>query len=68
MFYIARFELVACRIAIQLCVGHFPDGRARHRTVSIQNVRSDLTADEICAFVRAVSPLLAHPVAQVHYM
>jgi hypothetical protein len=58
-------EPISCRLAIQVCIGYFPDGRERHRTFSIPNVRRDATADALAAVVRAIAPLLAYPVTKV---
>jgi hypothetical protein len=61
----SRLELVKCRLAIQICIGYFPDGRERHRTFSLQNVRPDATADALASVVRAIAPLLAYPITRV---
>ena len=61
----ARFELVRCRLAIQCRVGYFPDGRERHRTFSLRDVRPDASADALASVVRAVAPLLAYPITKV---
>jgi hypothetical protein len=63
--YLAYFEPVSCRLAIQLCVGYFSDGRERHRTFSIKNIRRDVGADAIAAVVRAIAPLLTYPITKV---
>jgi hypothetical protein len=49
-------------LAIQVCVGHFPDGRERHRTFSLKNIKPDADAAALIAVIRAVGSLLAHPV------
>ena len=64
MLLMPHFERTDCRIKIQVCIGRFPDGRARTRTFGIKNVRPDVTADDIAAVVRALAPLLAYPVVQ----
>jgi hypothetical protein len=37
----SQFEFVSCRLAIQICTGHFPDGRERHRTFSVKDIKPD---------------------------
>jgi hypothetical protein len=59
------FEHISCRVAIQLCVGHFPSGRPRRRTISLHNIRRDASPDDIAAVVRALAPLLAYPIIKV---
>ncbi|MDR1578835.1 MAG: hypothetical protein LBS35_00640, partial [Synergistaceae bacterium] len=49
-------------LAIQICTGHFPDGRERHRTFSLKNIREDADDDALIAVVRAVGSLLAYPI------
>jgi hypothetical protein len=61
----AVFELVRCRIAIQVCIGVLPSGRDSHRTFSITNVDPDISADAVANFVRKIAPLLAYPVTMV---
>jgi hypothetical protein len=51
-------------LAIQICIGHFPDGRERHRTFSIKNIRRDADDDALIAVVRAIGSLLAYPVTK----
>ncbi|MDR1579914.1 MAG: hypothetical protein LBS35_06115 [Synergistaceae bacterium] len=58
----SKFEFVSCRLAIQVCIGHFPDGRERHRTFSVKNIRPDADDDALIAVVRAIGSLLAYPV------
>ena len=60
-----HFELIDCRIKIQVCVGHFPDGRMRTRTFGIKGVRPDVNADDVAATARAIGALLAHPIVAV---
>jgi hypothetical protein len=60
----SQFEFVSCRLAIQICIGHFPDGRARHRTFSIKNIRPDAEDTALLTVVRAVGALLAYPVTR----
>jgi hypothetical protein len=62
---VAYFKSVSCRLAIQLCIGHFPDGRESHRTFSIKNIRRDAGAEAIAALVRAIAPLLKYPITKV---
>ena len=63
--FMAYLKLVRCRLAIQCCIGYFPDGRERHRTFSLQDIRPDASADALAAVVRAIAPLLAHPITKV---
>jgi hypothetical protein len=60
----SQFEFVSCRLAIQICIGHFPDGRERHRTFSVKNIRPDADDNALIAVVRAVGALLAYPVTK----
>jgi hypothetical protein len=60
----SQFEFTSCRLAIQICIGHFPDGRERHRTFSIKNIRPDADDAALLAVVRAVGALLAYPVTK----
>jgi hypothetical protein len=60
----SQFELTSCRLAIQICIGHFPDGRERHRTFSIKNIRPDADDSALLTIVRAVGALLAYPVTR----
>jgi hypothetical protein len=60
----SQFEFVSCRLAIQICVGHFPDGRERHRTFSIKDIRPDAEDTALLTVVRAVGALLAYPVTK----
>jgi hypothetical protein len=60
---VTDFDSIACRLAIQVCVGHFPDGRERHRTFSIKHIDPDVDIALITSFVRVViAPLLAYPI------
>ena len=58
----AYLEFIDCRIKIQVCVGHFSDGRMRTRTFGIKNVRPDISADDVAAVVSAIARLLTFPV------
>ena len=58
-------EKISCRIAIQVCIGHFPDGRERHRTFSMKGINPDAPFEAIEAVVIALAPLLAHPITKV---
>ena len=58
-------EKITCRIAIQVCVGYFPDGRERHRTFSLWRVRPDVTPETIRGIIRALAPLLEYPITKV---
>jgi hypothetical protein len=49
-------------LAIQICTGHFPDGRERHRTFSLKDIRPDADPAALIAVVRAIGSLLAYPV------
>ena len=59
------YEKISCRIAIQVCVGHFPDGRERHRTFSMKGVGPDASLEAIAAIIRALAPVLAYPITKV---
>ena len=59
------YEKISCRIAIQVCIGHFPDGRERHRTFSMKGVDPDAPLKSIAAVIRALAPLLAYPITKV---
>jgi hypothetical protein len=61
----ARLELVGCRLAIQMNVGYFPNGRARRRTVTLRNVHPDASADQLAMVVRALEKVIAHPIIRV---
>ena len=61
----AYFELVRCRLAIQCCIGYFPDERERHRTFSLRDIRPDASADALASVVRTVAPMLAYPITKV---
>jgi len=58
-------EKITCRIAIQTCVGYFQDGRERHRTFSLWNVRPDISPEAIRDIIRALAPLLEYPITKV---
>ncbi|MCL2009108.1 MAG: hypothetical protein FWG71_01000 [Synergistaceae bacterium] len=59
------YEKVTCRIAIQVCIGHFPDGRERHRTFSMRGINPDASFESIDAVIIALAPLLAYPITKV---
>ena len=59
------YEKITCRIAIQTCVGHFPDGRERHRTFSLRHVRPDVSPEAIRKIIRALAPVLKYPITKV---
>ena len=59
------FEKTSCRIAIQVCIGYFPDGRERHRTFSMRGVNPDAPIESIAAVIHALAPLLAYPITKV---
>ena len=58
-------ETITCRVAIQICIGYFPDGRERHRTFSMKGIRPDARDEAIAAVVRALAPVLAYPITKV---
>jgi len=58
-------EKITCRIAIQICTGHFPDGRERHRTFSLRGVSPDVSPEAIRDIIRALAPLLEYPITKV---
>ena len=58
-------ETITCRVAIQICIGYFPDGRERHRTFSMKGIRADAPDEAIAAIVRALAPTLAYPITKV---
>jgi hypothetical protein len=58
------FEFVSCRLAIQVRIGHFPDGRERLRTFSVKNIRPDADMNALAALVRAVGAVLACPITR----
>ena len=58
-------EIIICRLAIQICVGFFPNGRKRRRTFSIKGIRPDASEEAIAAVVRALAPVLACPIIKV---
>jgi hypothetical protein len=59
-----RSEKISCRLAIQLCIGYFPDGRERHRTFSVKNISPDAEPGALRAFVAAIGKVLAYPVTK----
>jgi hypothetical protein len=59
------FDKITCRLAIQVRIGYFPDGRERHRTFSIKNINPGAEVSALSALVRAIAPLLAHPITKV---
>jgi hypothetical protein len=65
MMTVNDFDRVTCRLAIQMCVGYFPDGRERHRTFSIKNIDPNAEISALNALVRAIAPLLAYPITKV---
>jgi hypothetical protein len=60
----SQFEFVSCRLSIQICIGHFPDGRERHRTFSVKNIKPDADEAALLTAVRAIGSLLAYPVTR----
>jgi hypothetical protein len=65
MFFMARLVFKKCRLAIQVCVGYFPDGRERRRTFSLAGIKEDAGAEALASVVRALAPLLACPIRLV---
>ena len=59
------YEKISCRIAIQVCVGYFTDGRERHRTFSMKGIDPNASLDAIAAIIRALAPVLAYPITKV---
>ena len=59
------YKKITCRIAIQICVGRFPDGRERHRTFSLKDIRPDVSSETIRDIIRALAPLLEYPITKV---
>ena len=59
------YEKISCRIAIQVCIGYFPDGRERHRTFSMKGINPDASFEGIAAVILALAPLLAYPITKV---
>jgi hypothetical protein len=59
-----RFDKITCRLAIQVCTGRTPSGRARHRTFSIKNIRPDADLSAVAGLVRAIAKILAYPVTK----
>jgi hypothetical protein len=58
-------EKISCRVAIQVCIGYFSDGRERHRTFSMKGVDPDAPLEAIAAVIRALAPLLIYPITKV---
>ena len=58
-------EIITCRLAIQVCIGYFANGRERHRTFSIKGIRPDASDGAIAAIVRALAPVLAYRITKV---
>ena len=59
------YEKISCRIAIQVCVGCFPDGRERHRTFSIKGINPRASLEAIADIIRALAQVLACPITKV---
>jgi hypothetical protein len=59
------FEIVSCRVAIQVCVGKTPGGRPSHRTFSIKGIKPSADITVLASLVRdVIAPLLAYPVTK----
>ena len=61
----SNYEKISCRVAVQVCIGYFPDGRERHRTFSMRGIDPDAPVESIAAVVRAIAPVLAYPITKV---
>ena len=59
------YEKLICRIAVQVCVGHFFDGREKHRTFLLRHVRPEASLETIARIISALVPVLAHPITKV---
>ena len=59
------YEKISCRIAIQVCVGHSPNGRKKHRTFSMMGIDPNASTKGIAAVIRALAPALAYPITKV---
>ena len=61
----SHYNKISCRVAIQVCVGYFPDGRQRHRTFSMRGVNPEASVEAIAEVVRALAPVLVYPITKV---
>ena len=59
------YEVTTCRLAIQVCIGYSPNGRARHRTFSMRGLRPDAPDEAIAEILRALAPILLYPITKV---
>jgi hypothetical protein len=60
------FKKITSRLAIQVCIGYSPSGKARHRTFSIKGIDPNAAFSKLAAFVRdCVAPVLACPITKV---
>ena len=59
------YEKISCRLAIQVCVGRLPNGRAKHRTFSIKGINPDAPFEAIADVIRALAAVLAYPITKV---
>ena len=59
------YEKISCRIAVRICVGCLPNGRERHKTFSLRHVRPEVSLETIRDIIRALAPLLEHPITKV---
>lgn len=50
------------RFAIQVETGVTPKGKPRHRTISIRDLRADISQEELTQLMTILEPMLAHPV------
>ena len=65
VFVMSYVEFFTCRVAIQVCIGHFPNGRMRRRTFSMRKINPDASVESIAEVVRALAPLLIYPIIKV---
>ena len=59
------FDVVTCRLAIQVCIGQTPGGRPSHRTFSIKGIKPDADMAALASLVRLIAPILAYPITKV---
>ena len=59
------YEIITCRIAIQVCIGHLPNGREMHRTFSMRGINPGASLEAIAEVIRALAPVLAYPITKV---
>ena len=64
-YAMSYYEKLSCRIAVQVCIGRSPDGRARHRTFSMRGINPEASPEAIANVIRALAPVLAYPITKV---